>query len=134
MEKFINKITASTLVYPTSTTGISGSTGVAMGNYREAYVRASIHRLPDGKGEGVTTLSLYENTQSAWGGASAVTVGVVTASLTSVSDVDMQINIRTAEMSTNDSKTYLNAYITNPTAGLSQASIYRLNPRYKPQN
>lgn len=134
MDKYTNKATVSTLVYPTETAAISGSAGVDMSKYREAFVRATLHRLPDAKGEGVATLTLYENTQSAWGGANAITAGVATASLTSASDVNIDIDLRTAQMSVNNSKVYLNAYLKNATASISSVQITRVEGRYNPQN
>ena len=134
MELYKNKATVSTLVYPTATTGISGSAGVDMSKYREAFIRATCHKLPDQKGEGVVTLTAYENTVSAWGGASAITAGVATASLTSVSDINLDIDLRTAQMSTNNSMDYINAYLKTPTASYSSMQITRVQGRYNPQD
>ena len=134
MELYKNKATVSTLVYPTATTGISGSAGVDMAKYREAFVRAVCHKLPDDKGAGVVTLSTYENTQSAWGGASSVTAGVATATLNSASNIDLEIDLRSAQMSVNNSMTYLNAYLDTPTESYSSVVITRVQGRYNPQD
>lgn len=137
-EMFKNHITASVIVYPTvsAAAGISGSAGVGVGEYREAFVKATFHKLEDEKGEGVVTLTVYENTQSAWAGASKVTVSESTGSLTSVSDIFLQSNIRTAQLSVNETtgRKYINAFLSTPTASLVSCEIYRCNPRYRAQD
>lgn len=118
------RITTSVQVYPTATTGISGSAAVDMSTYRHAVARLFAHRLPDQKGEGVITLSLYESTTTAVNGQQ-VAVSVVTGSITSASDVVLTAEIDTADMDTANNYRYLYARVVSATATVVSAIIQR---------
>ena len=135
MNKLKNESTVTTLAYPTTSTGKSASaTFVDMSKYANAIVTTNIHKLPDAKGEGVATITVYEHTQSTWAGvATAVTAGVVTATVNSVSDVMPQIELRATDLSVNNSKRYINTYITLPTGAQIAQTVTRYAPRFESQ-
>jgi len=136
MNKVLEEITVSVEWYPVASSSVSSSTTLKdMSKYRNALIRTLITKLPDGKGEGVTTLTVYENTASTWNGAVAtpITSSIVTGSLTSVSNVMLQTEITTAEMDVNNSKRYIGAYLTMPTTSDISMVIERCRPRYEPQ-
>lgn len=134
MNKYIEEITTSVQVYPTlSASGISGSAMVDCANYRNVITKAFIHKLPDQKGEGVATVSLYEGTVSTIGVATYLTASVVTGTLTSVSDLILRSEIRTAEMSVNSSKKFVYARVALPTGAYVSAIVERGAPRYEKQ-
>ena len=115
MKLTTEKITTSVQVYPTSSSAISGSAVVDMSVYRHAVAKLFAHRLPDAKGEGVITVSMYETTNSTLNGQE-VASSVVTGSITSVSDVILQSEISTADMDTADNFRYLYAKVVSSTA------------------
>ena len=127
MNKLKNESTVTTLAYPTTSTGKSASaTFVDMSKYANAIVTTNIHKLPDAKGEGVATITVYEHTQSTW-------AGVVTATVNSVSDVMPQIELRATDLSVNNSKRYINTYITLPTGAQIAQTVTRYAPRFESQ-
>jgi hypothetical protein len=137
MNKLINETTVTVLSYPTTSTGKSASTTfVDMAKHRNIKIEALLHRLPDAKGEGVATLSLYESTTTTWNGAvaTAITAGIVTGSLTSASDILLQKEIQVDEMSINASKRYINAYLTLPTGVQVSCIAQRAHPRFEKQS
>lgn len=136
MNKLLNELTASVLLYPTVSTGASaGATFYDMAKYRNAKVEVVAHRLPDDKGTGSVVLQVYEHTQSTWAGvATAVTTSVATGTITSGSDVIVQVELKAEEMSVNNSKRYLGAYITLPTGAYVASTIERWAPRFEPQD
>ena len=115
MKLTTERITTSVQVYPTSSSAISGSAVVDMSTYRHAVAKLFAHKLPDGLGEGVITLSLYETTTTALGGQQ-VASSVVTGSITSASDVILQAEIDTADMDVADSYRYLYGHVVSSTA------------------
>lgn len=124
MKLTTERITTSVQVYPTSSSAISGSAVVDMSTYRHATVKLFAHRLPDQKGEGVITASIYETTNSVLNGQE-VAASVVTGSITSASDVILQAEIDTADMDVVDSYRYLYAYVVSSTATEISAIIER---------
>ena len=135
MNKLLEETTVSVLSYPTTSTGKSASTTfVDISQYRNAKFETTLHRLPDAKGEGVATMTVYEHTQSTWAGvATAVTSGIVTGSITSAADLLLQDEVKSEDISVNNSKRYLNAYITLPTGVQVACTVTRWGPRYEPQ-
>jgi hypothetical protein len=136
MNKLINESTVTVLTYPTASTGLSASANfVDVSRHRNFKFEAVVHRLPDGKGEGVVTATVYEHTVSAWTGvATAVTAGVVTASVTSVSDALLQKELKVDELSINANKKFVNAYVTLPTSTSIACTVTRWAPRFEPQD
>lgn len=137
MNKLINESTVSVLCYPTTSTGKSASTTLQdMKNYRNVLIEATLHRLPDAKGEGTATLQVYESTASTWNGAvaTAITNSVASVSHTSASDNLLQVELKTEEMSVNSDKRYINAYLTLPTGVQVACTCTRWAPRFEPQN
>jgi hypothetical protein len=133
MNKLIEGITTTVQIYPTATTGKTGSASVDMSNYRRAVAKLFAHRLPDKKGEGVITLSIYENVGTGATG-SIVTASVKTASITSVSDVLLESEVESIDLSKNTTtKRYINAYVASATATNVVVTIERGNGRYDPQ-
>ena len=136
MNKLINESTVSVLCYPTTSTGKSASTALFdMTNYRNVVFETPLHRLPDGKGEGTASLQVYESTASTWNGAvaTAITNSVASVSLTSASDQLLQVEVKSQDMSVNNNKRYLNAYITLPTGVQICCTATKWGCRYEPQ-
>jgi hypothetical protein len=127
MNKIMEGITVSAQIFPTATTAKSGSATVDMLNYHKAVAKLFAHRLPDAKGEGVITLSLYENAATGLTGT-VVSAGVVTGSITSASDVFLETEIAAADLS----KRYIYAYVQSNTSTNVVATITRGEPRYEP--
>lgn len=124
MKLTTERITTSVQVYPTSSSAISGSAVVDMSTYRHAVAKLFAHRLPDEKGEGVITVSIYETTNTTLNGQE-VAASVVTGSITSASDVILQAEIDTADMDVADNYRYLYAYVVSSTATEVSAIIER---------
>jgi hypothetical protein len=134
MNKYIEEITTSVQVYPTlSASGISGSAMVDCANYRNVITKCFVHKLPDQKGEGVATVSLYEGTVSTIGVATYLTASAVTGTLTSASNLILRGEIRTSEMSVNSGKRYVYAVVALPTGAYITAEVERTRPRYEKQ-
>ena len=132
MNKILEQTTTSVLVYPTSSTAISGSAGVDMRFYRNAVVKAMLHKLPDQKGDpAAVVLKVYENAVS---GATGTLIGAatVTGSLTSISDVYLETEVDVDQMLVNATSRYLNAYVTSGTSTALSVIIDRCNPRHEP--
>ena len=130
MKLTTEKITTSVQVYPTASAAISGSAVVDMSKYRHAVAQLFAHRLPDEKGEGVCTLSLYETTNSVLNGQE-VAASVVTGSITSVSDLVLQSEIDTGDMDVADEYRYLYARFVGPTTTEVAATVIRDEARYE---
>ena len=128
MNKITEAITVSTQVYPTSTTAKSGSSAVDLSQYKRAVAKLYAHRLPDAKGEGVITLSIYENT-STTPTRTIISARVVTGSITSSSDFNLQSEI-SADALTNGKK-FISAYVTSSTATQVAVTIDRGQGRYE---
>ena len=62
MDKIVNDITLSVQVQPTIGGSVSSSALIDTSLYRRAVISAALHKLPDAKGEGVATLTVYEST------------------------------------------------------------------------
>ena len=132
MNKILESITTSMLVAPTSSTAISGSSSLDMTNYRNAVAKAMFHRLPDQKGDPATVvLSVYENVGSGATG-SKVDAATITGSLTSVSDVYLETEVISSQMSINSSYRYLGVYVTSGTSTALVATLERGRSRYDP--
>lgn len=125
MNKLMEEITVSTQIFPTATTGKSGSAAVDMSQYRRAVAKLHAHRLPDGKGEGVITLSLYENTTTALAGTQ-VAASVVTGTITSASDVYLEAEVQDTDLS----KRYVYGHVVAATGTVVCVTIQRGQPRY----
>lgn len=118
--------TVSTQIFPTATTGKSGSAGVDMSQYKRAVAKLYAHRLPDAKGEGVITLSLYENTATTPAGT-LVTGAVATGSITSASDVYLEVEVDETDLNNR----YVYGYVASSTATQVAVTIDRGNARYE---
>jgi hypothetical protein len=132
MNKILEAITTSIQIYPTATSGKTGSVSVDMSPYTHAIGKLFAHRLPDGKGEGVITLSLYENVGTGATG-SVITASIKTASITSASDVYLETEIKDIQLSKNSTKRYVNAYVASATPTVISVEIERAGGRYDPQ-
>lgn len=135
MNKFLNEATLSILSYPTTSTGGSASTtaGVDMAKYANVTFEVIGHRLPDAKGEGVGTMTVYEHTASAWTGvATVLTASIVTQTINSVSDSWFQKELKATQLS--DDKRYLYVAMTLPTGVVLSATAIRTAPRFEPQD
>ena len=128
MKKTLERLTMSQQVFPTASSAISGSAVVGMDQYRHAVVRLTAHRLPDQKGEGVGTVSLYETTNTVLNG-SEIAASVVTGSITSASDVVLQAEIAATDLTDTYKNVY--AYWVGPTATRVECSIIRDEKRYE---
>jgi len=126
MNKLMEATTVSTQIFPTATTGKSGSAGVDMSQYKRAVAKLYAHRLPDAKGEGVITLSLYENTATTPTGT-LVTGAVATGSITSASDVYLEVEVDGSDLE----KQYVYGYVASSTATQVAVTIDRGNARYE---
>jgi hypothetical protein len=126
MNKLMEATTVSVQVYPTATTAKSGSAGVDMSQYKRAVAKLYAHRLPDAKGEGVITLSLYENTATTPTGT-LVTGAVVTGSITSASDVYLEVEVDGSDLE----KQYVYGYVASSTATQVAVTIDRGSARYE---
>lgn len=133
MNKILEAITTTVQIYPTATTGKTGSASLDMSKYTKAVARLVAHRLPDAKGEGVITLSIYENVGTGATGT-LVSGSSVTASITSASDVYLEKEIKDIDLSKNDEDyRYINAYVASATATEVAVTIDRAGGRYDPQ-
>lgn len=125
MNKLMEEITVSTQLFPTATAAKSGSATVDMSQYRRAVAKLFAHRLPDAKGEGVITLSVYEHTAAAVAGTQ-VAASVVTGSITSASDVYLEIEVQDTDLS----KRYVYGHVVSSTPTVVALTIERGQPRY----
>ena len=131
MNKILEQTTSSILVAPTNSIAISGSASVDMKNYRNAVAKAMFHRLPDQKGDPATVvLSVYENVGTGATGT-RIDAATVTGSLTSVSDIYLETEVKIDQMSVNTAKRYLGVYVTSGTSTALVSIIERCNPRYE---
>jgi hypothetical protein len=130
MKLTTERITTSVQVFPTASADISGSAVVDMSQYRHAVVKLYAHRLPDQKGEGVITVSMFETTNSVLNGQE-VAASVVTGSITSVSDIILQGEISTGDMDTADNYRYLYASVVSATPTEVAVTIERDEARYE---
>ena len=133
MRKLMEQTTVSVQVFPTASTGISGSTGVDMKDFTKVVAKVRAHRLPDQKGEGTITLSLYESTTATVNtSGTAVTAGVVTGSITSASDVYLEKELDAKDLSINDSKRFVYAYVASSTSTVLECSLERAGAVHEP--
>jgi hypothetical protein len=130
MNKIMEEITVSTQIFPTATTAKSASAAVDMSQYNNAVAKLFAHRLPDGKGEGVITLSIYQNTSTTLAGAQ-VAASVVTGSITSASDVYLEAEIKQSDLTVNSGYRYIYAHVVTATSTWVAATIERGKPRYE---
>lgn len=130
MNKIMEEITVSTQIFPTATTGKSGSASVSLAQYNKAVAKCFAHRLPDQKGEGVITLSLYECTGSNVRGT-VLSAGVVTGSITSASDVYLEVEVNQSDLTSNSGYNHIYAYVASSTSTVVAAEIERGKPRYE---
>jgi len=134
-KKITEALTTSIQIAPTVTTGISSSALLDMSKHERLIAKLICHRLPDAKGEGVVTVSLYESDVATWSAsATAITVGVATATLNSVSDAYARVEIRAAQLTTNSSKRYVGAYCKPNTGTYATVIVERGAGSYNPQN
>lgn len=127
MQKIGEGLTTSVQIYPTATTGKSGSSMLDMKNYEKVIVKIMGHRLVDQKGEGWGTVTVYESASTTWASGTVLTAGVATYTVNSVSDIYQQVELRADQLSTNSSKRYLSVYVANPTSTVISAMIARTN-------
>lgn len=127
-------MTTSIQVAPTATTGKSSSALLDMSKHERIVAKLIGHRLPDAKGEGVITVSLYESDVSSWSAsATAITAGVATATLNSVSDAYARVELRAQQLSINNGKRYVGAYVAANTSTVCSVILERGNGGYNPQ-
>lgn len=133
--KFTELVTTSLQVAPTATTGKSSSTLLDMSQYERAIIEVFAHRLPNALGEGVGSVTVYESDVAAWSAsATVITASVKTATINSVSDAVIQLEVRVPEMSSNNElKQYLGARITMPTSTVCTMNVKRWKGSYNPQ-
>jgi hypothetical protein len=132
MNYITEETTVSVQLFPTATTGRSGTVALDMSQYRNAIAKLMAHRLPTGAGEGVITLSIYQNTVSGLTGTQIAT-SVRTRTLTSVSDVYLESEIKTFDMGSNSNNRFIYAHIVCPTSTQVCATIIRGKARYDNQ-
>lgn len=135
MRKGTEMITASVAVYPTSSAGISSSALYDMTQYERFLVTLVGHRLPDGKGEGVLSATIYQSTASTWNGAVAVTLssgGVGTASITSASDAHVRVDLKQADLSENNSYKYVGVRVDSSTATAVSCLVKKFEAKNEP--
>ncbi len=136
MNKNLEGLTTSVLIYPTATTDKTGSASVDMANYTSVIAKLCAPRLPDGKGDNsVVTLSIYENSvglSSTTG--SLVTDSIVTDSISSVSDVYLETELKDMELSKNGDFRYITPHVAIGTSNYVAVTIDRANGRYEPQS
>lgn len=127
MQKIGEGMTTSIQIYPTATTAKSGSSMLDMKNYEKIIIKVMGHRLVDGKGEGVGTVTIYESASTTWASGTVLTAGTTTFTVNSVSDIYAQVEIRADQLSTNNSKRYLSAYVVAPTSTVLTLMCARAN-------
>lgn len=133
MNKILEELNVSVQVYPTASASISGSATVDMKDYTKLSARLLAHKLPDEKGEGTITLSLYESSTSSVGAlGSVVASSVVTGSITSASDVALEVELDAKDLSINDSKRYVYAYVSSSTVTDVAVTIDRAGATHEP--
>lgn len=135
MNKRSESTTQSIAVAPTASTGISSSALYDMKGYERAYITMVGHRLPDGKGEGVMTATVYQSTASTWNGAVAVTLStnlVGTASITSASDCIVNIDLVVPKMSINDDMRYIGVRCASNTSTVMSTIVSRFSANIEP--
>ena len=130
MKNTLEKITVSTQVFPTASAAISGASALGMDLYRQAVARVSAHRLPDAKGEGVITLSLYETTNSVLNGQE-IAASVVTGSITSASDVVLEVEIDSNDLTINSGYKNIYPYVVSSTPTVLECTVVRDEKRYQ---
>lgn len=131
MKNITEQITVSQQVYPTtSASGLSGSSALKMDQYRRAVAQMYAHRLPDDKGAGVITMSLYETTNTTLNGQE-VAASVKTATLNSVTDVYLEAEINTGDMDIADDYAYIYPDIITPTGTVLSCVVIRGEKRYE---
>lgn len=128
MNKLMEGITVSVQVYPTATTAKSGSSAVDLAQYNKAVAKLYAHRLPDQKGEGVITLSIYENTTTTPTGT-LITGAVATGSITSASDVYLEVEINANRLT--EGKQYVYGYVATSTSTQVALTVERGGARYE---
>ena len=127
MQKIVEGMTTSVQIYPTATTGKSGSSMLDMKSYEKIIVKVLGHRLVDAKGEGWGTVTVYESASTTWASGTVLTAGVATYTVNSVSDIYKQVELRVDQMSSNNSKRYLSVYVANPTSTVISVAVERTN-------
>jgi hypothetical protein len=132
MDKYLEQITTTVLLSPTATSALTGTVAVDMKNYSKAVAKLFAHRLPDAKGEGVMTLSVYENTVNGVTGT-IVTASIKTASITSASDVYLVTELKDIQLSKNGNQRYITAHVSSSTPAVVSMIIDRTGGRYDPQ-
>ena len=130
MLKLNEGFTVSAQTYPTATSGISGSSALDLSLYRRAFCNVLAHRLPDQKGEGVITLSLYETTNTTLNGQE-VASSVVTGSITSASDVYMEVEIKSDDLTVASNYRYVYPYVVSSTGTVLATTVIRGDKRFE---
>jgi hypothetical protein len=135
MRKGTEMITSSVAVYPTSSTGISSSALYDMTQYERFLISTIGHKLPDGKGEGVLTATVYQSTASTWNGAAAITLssgGVGTASITSASDAQIRIDLKQSDLTENSDYKYVGVRVASSTATAVACIVKKYEAKNEP--
>jgi hypothetical protein len=127
MQKLGEGMTTSIQIYPTATTGKSGSSMLDMKNYEKAIIKLMGHRLVNEKGEGWGTVTIYESLSTTWASGTVYTAGTTTYTVNSVSDIYAQIEIRADQLSINAGKRYFSCYVANPTSTIVSLLVARTN-------
>jgi hypothetical protein len=127
MQKIGEGMTTSIQIYPTATTGKSGSSMLDMKSYEKIIIKLMGHRLVNEKGEGWGTVTIYESASTTWASGTVLTAGTTTFTVNSVSDIYTQIELRADQLSSNNSKRYLSAYVATPTSTVVSLLCARAN-------
>lgn len=127
MQKIGEGLTTSIQIYPTATSGKSGSSMLDMKNFEKIIIKVIGHRIPDAKGEGVGTVTVYESASTVWASGTVLTAGTTTYTVNSVSDIYTQVELRADQLSSNSNKRYLSAYVTNSTGTVISLMAARAN-------
>lgn len=129
MQKISEGLTTSIQMYPTTTSAISSTALVDMRDFEKCIVKVMGHRLPDQKGEGIGSVTIYESDSGTTWSASAtlLTAGTTYATVSSVTDLYAQTEIRADQMSMNANKRYLGVRATMPTGTVLSIVVERAN-------
>lgn len=127
MQKIGEGLTTSIQIYPTATTGRSGSSMLDMKNYEKLIVKIMGHRLVDAKGEGWGTVTIYESPSTTWASSTILTAGTTTYTVNSASDIYAQVELRADQFSINNTQRYFSVYVANPTSTVISAMVARTN-------
>lgn len=132
--KYTEAFTTSVQVAPTATTGISSSSLLDMSVYEKALFEVIAHRLPDTKGAGNITVTVFESDVATWSAsATVITTTVGTVGISNTADPILQLSMRCQEMSINNNlKKYVGAYVASNTSTVLCLNVKRWKASYNP--